>query len=78
MHSKKYLYLYFILPQALETEIQRLTQIARQLPCILPKDDHRLLHPVIYLIACQAPNEIVLKFMLEQFSLCRKLIDNEK
>lgn len=66
------------LNQALDSELQRLTQLAGQLPSILPRDDYRLHHPVIYLKACHAPDEVVLKFMLEQFSLCRRLNDNER
>ena len=57
----------------IENELKRIDQTVKQLPKLLPKDDQRLLHPVVYLKACRAPGEIVYKFMLEQFSLCSPL-----
>jgi len=59
--------------KVIENELKRIDQTVKQLPKLLPKDDHRLLHPVVYLKACHAPGEIVYKFMLEQFSLCSPL-----
>ena len=59
--------------QVIENELKRIDQIIKQLPKLLPKDDRRLLHPVVYLKACRAPEDIVHRFMLEQFSLCSPL-----
>ncbi|XP_052060028.1 ubiquitin carboxyl-terminal hydrolase 25-like isoform X2 [Mytilus californianus] len=67
-----------ILTIVIESELQRLDQIVKQLHKLLPKDDQRLLHPVIYLKACHAPRDVIHKFMLEQFSLCTLLTQNDK
>lgn len=48
--------------------MQRLENLAQLIPKVLPREDHRLDHILVYLSANKAPTSVIHRVLLEQFS----------
>lgn len=54
--------------KAFEKEMQRLENLAQLIPKVLPREDPRLDHILVYLSANKAPTSVIHRVLLEQFS----------
>ncbi|KAK3107716.1 hypothetical protein FSP39_020622 [Pinctada imbricata] len=63
---------------ACSAEFKRVEQIVKTLPHKLPREDPRLQHPVVYLIACNAQSKVIDRFLYEQFAYCPLLQNDER
>lgn len=59
-----------ILKLAIEKELKHMDQIFLSLAQKVPREDPRLLYPVVYLRCCTAPARVIDHFLHEQFSYC--------
>lgn len=59
-----------ILKLAIEKELKHMDQIFLSLAQKVPREDPRLLYPVVYLRCCTAPARVIDQFLHEQFSYC--------
>lgn len=68
-----FVFLYFLLyykHQAIQSELKHMDQVFLTVTQKLPREDARLLYPVVYLKCCMAPAKVIDRFIHEQFSYC--------
>ncbi|XP_059179737.1 ubiquitin carboxyl-terminal hydrolase 25-like [Physella acuta] len=62
-----------VLPKAFDNELKRLKEASRLASNLLPMEDQRLSHIVLFLLCCQADIHTVEIILSEQFALCGML-----
>nr|XP_022324465.1 ubiquitin carboxyl-terminal hydrolase 25-like isoform X2 [Crassostrea virginica] len=59
-----------VLQLAIQSELKHMDQVFSTVTQKLPREDARLLYPVVYLKCCMAPAKVIDRFIHEQFSYC--------